>query len=242
MRGTKKIIMVIASFFLIAGLAPHAWAEENTMRNDMGRNPAGLEGEVPSTQVPLSGTSLEECRLALRNDLTGCARWYGLQEKPQPDAWKYDKPEERHQRWYSVLGEPVPAPTREKVVILRGVHFDFDKANIRPDSAPLLDKNVDELKSAQTVRVRVEGHTDAVGSDQYNQRLSQKRAEAVKNYFISQGVDPSRITAVGEGESEPVADNVLSGEDNPEGRAKNRRVELHIETRTAAGEQTEEFH
>ena len=81
------------------------------------------------------------------------------------------------------------------------------------------------------MRVRVEGHTDSKGSDAYNQRLSQRRAEAVVKYLIGKGIDPSRLEAVGFGEGRPIAPNQNpDGSDNPTGRAKNRRTEFHVIT------------
>lgn len=118
---------------------------------------------------------------------------------------------------------PPPPPTKQKIV-LRAVHFDFNKSNIRPDARPVLDEAVQMLKQQGTVAVVVEGHTDSVGSDAYNMKLSHRRADAVKKYLESHGVAGSRIKTQGYGESRPVASN-----DTAEGRAQNRRVELHID-------------
>ena len=85
------------------------------------------------------------------------------------------------------------------------------------------------MNDRANMRVRVEGHTDSKGSDAYNQRLSQRRSESVVKYLISKGIDPSRLEAVGFGKSRPIAPNQNpDGGDNPIGRAKNRRVEVHI--------------
>jgi OOP family OmpA-OmpF porin len=111
---------------------------------------------------------------------------------------------------------------------LRGVNFDFDKSNIKTDFVPILDEAAQILKDNPTVQVSIEGHTDSIGSDAYNQRLSERRANAVKKYLVSRGVDASRLDAVGKGESEPIADNTKNGRDNPEGRAMNRRAELKV--------------
>jgi OOP family OmpA-OmpF porin len=107
--------------------------------------------------------------------------------------------------------------------VLRGVNFDFDKSNIRPDARPVLDEAISVLKSEGGVAVIAEGHTDAKGTDTYNQKLSERRANAVKEYLVRGGIPTSRIRVVGYGESRPVASN-----DNEEGRAQNRRVELRI--------------
>lgn len=122
----------------------------------------------------------------------------------------------------AVAEAPPPVPTKEKIV-LRGVHFDFNKANIRADAKPILDQAAAALKEQSSVDVTVEGHTDNIGSDAYNQKLSVRRAEAVRDYLAGQGVATSRMTVVGKGESAPVASN-----DTEDGRAQNRRVELLV--------------
>lgn len=105
---------------------------------------------------------------------------------------------------------------------LQGVNFDFDKATIKPESASILDHAV-EVLNQQAVSVRVEGHTDSRGSDAYNKVLSDKRAHSVMSYLVSKGIDAARLTAVGYGESAPIAPN-----DSAENMAKNRRVDLVV--------------
>jgi outer membrane protein OmpA-like peptidoglycan-associated protein len=118
---------------------------------------------------------------------------------------------------------PAPAPAMKRKMILRGVNFDFDKSAIRPDARPILDEAIRTLKAEPTIRVRIEGHTDSIGSDQYNMRLSQRRADAVRQYMINGGIAASRLEAVGKGKREPVASN-----DTADGRAQNRRAELIV--------------
>ena len=77
--------------------------------------------------------------------------------------------------------------------------------------------------------MRIEGHTDSIGSDSYNQALSERRAQAVKAYLVSKGISATRLSTEGKGESEPIADNTKNGRDNPEGRAMNRRAELKVQ-------------
>lgn len=125
--------------------------------------------------------------------------------------------------------QPVPAvaapapPAVKKKLVLRGVNFDFDKSNIRADAAPILNEAAATLQSESQAAVSVEGHTDAVGSDAYNQKLSERRAHAVAEYLATHGVERSRLSTVGYGESKPVATN-----DSADGRAENRRVELRV--------------
>lgn len=119
--------------------------------------------------------------------------------------------------------EPPPPPAAKRKIVLRGVNFDFDKATIRPDARPILDAAIDVLRQEPGINVSVQGHTDSVGSKEYNLRLSQRRAEAVTRYLVAGGIEASRLTPVGYGESDPVATN-----DTADGRAQNRRVELRV--------------
>lgn len=124
---------------------------------------------------------------------------------------------------------PLASPSASKKIVLRGINFDFDKASIKKEFGPVLDEAAQILKDNPKVQVVVEGHTDAKGSDEYNLRLSERRAKAVKQYLVSQGVEASRLDTVGKGEKEPIADNTKNGKDNPEGRAMNRRAELKVQ-------------
>jgi len=190
-----------------------------------------LRGAEDATLVPQQ----EGPAACLPSD-AACSRWYYLNEKPRPDAWQADRaPYSKKQRWYHV-GKP-PAPIQPRVIVLEGVNFDFDKWDLRPDALPILERNLGELQS-ERVRVKVVGHTDERGTDEYNQRLSEKRAQSVMNYYLSRGVPQERLSSEGRGESEPIATNepVDEGRDTPEehkfadpGRAKNRRIELHIQ-------------
>lgn len=124
-----------------------------------------------------------------------------------------------------VFYEDVKEPARviPERMILRGVQFDSNSANIKPVSIPVLDKNVELLRQNPELRVVIEAHTDSMGSEDYNSKLSLKRAEAIYNYFTSQGISANRMKAVGLGETRPIADNSTA-----EGRALNRRVEIQI--------------
>lgn len=108
-----------------------------------------------------------------------------------------------------------------EVIDLRGVNFDFDKCNLRPDAVEILNNAVGVLKSNE-LRVSVEGHTDAVGTDAYNQKLSECRAKVVYDYLLENGVEGGKLTgSKGFGESQPIDTN-----ETAEGRARNRRTEL----------------
>lgn len=113
---------------------------------------------------------------------------------------------------------------KAQVIELRDVNFEFNKATLTPDSRSVLDGIAKSLAGQPTMEIRIEGHTDSIGTDAYNLRLSKARAASVRDYLISRGVTASRLSSEGFGESRPVADN---GTD--EGRAMNRRVELKVE-------------
>ena len=118
---------------------------------------------------------------------------------------------------------PAPPPVKKKIV-LRGVNFDFDKSNIRADARPVLDEAIATLKQEGEISIIAEGHTDGRGTDEYNQGLSMRRANAVRDYLVAGGVSASRISVAGYGKSRPVASNATD-----DGRAQNRRVELRIQ-------------
>jgi len=109
------------------------------------------------------------------------------------------------------------------LMTLTGVNFAYDRSQIDASSAGILDRAVTALKEANTVRVRIVGHTDSRGSAEYNQGLSVRRANAVRDYFVSKGIAASRLTTAGEGETNPVASN-----NTDSGRYENRRVDLHV--------------
>ncbi len=111
----------------------------------------------------------------------------------------------------------------EKLLSLEGINFDTDESSIKSDSEGILNNAISVLSDNASVHVRVEGHTDSRGSDAYNQQLSQKRAEAVTAYLIDGGVSADRLSAVGYGESAPVAPN-----DTAENMHRNRRVDLIV--------------
>jgi OOP family OmpA-OmpF porin len=121
---------------------------------------------------------------------------------------------------------PAPAPqtpAASKVTYAADAFFDFDKATLKPAGKAKLDDLVGKVKGINLEVIIAVGHTDSVGSDVYNQKLSVKRAESVKAYLVSKGIEKNRIYTEGKGEKQPVADNKTT-----EGRAKNRRVEIEV--------------
>lgn len=114
---------------------------------------------------------------------------------------------------------------REEVISTSNVHFAFNKSVIKATSYPVLNQILADIQSRPEIqRVRVEGHTDNVGSDEYNQKLSEQRANSVLSYFVKQGYPSDKIQAVGAGEANPIDDNTTKN-----GRAQNRRVEFHLQ-------------
>jgi len=111
-----------------------------------------------------------------------------------------------------------------QTVVLRGVNFEFNKATLTKYSENILWKAYNAMNANPDVRVVITGHTDNVGSQKYNQSLSLKRAQAVKNWLVEKGIDSKRMRTVGRGQNEPVASN-----DTEDGRLENRRIEFYVE-------------
>ena len=129
-----------------------------------------------------------------------------------------------------VVPKPAPppvvaraAPVSEKVTFAADAFFDFDKSVLKPEAKAKLDDLVAKTKAVALEVIIAVGHTDAVGADAYNQKLSVARSEAVKAYLVSKGIEKNRVYTEGKGEKQPVADNKTA-----EGRAKNRRVEIEV--------------
>ncbi|MEJ8821014.1 outer membrane protein OmpA [Variovorax humicola] len=118
---------------------------------------------------------------------------------------------------------PPPAVAASKVTFAADAFFDFDKSVLKPEGRAKLDDLVSKIKGVNLEVIIAVGHTDSIGSDAYNQRLSVRRAESVKAYLVSKGIERNRVYTEGKGEKQPVADNRTK-----EGRAKNRRVEIEV--------------
>ncbi|MEW6196117.1 MAG: OmpA family protein [Bacteroidota bacterium] len=156
-----------------------------------------------------------------------CQLYSGLSvEKPEPVD--YDRIEEmikshipREVVKEVVVEKPVTSESEKWVLV--GVNFDFNSAKITPESYPILYDAAKTLLKYPDMKVEIQGYTDNIGSEQYNKTLSQRRADTVKKYLLSKGVSQDRLTSVGYGESNPIADNKTA-----DGRAMNRRIEFKI--------------
>lgn len=124
-------------------------------------------------------------------------------------------------------GEPAPGsvkrPPTEKITLDTDTYFDFDKAELKPEGQRKLDEIASRLRKMELEVVVATGHTDSIGTEEYNASLSQRRAAAVKTFLESRGLPGNRIHTDGKGETQPVASNVTQ-----DGRAKNRRVEVEV--------------
>jgi OOP family OmpA-OmpF porin len=171
--------------------------------------PAAQNASQSSAPAPAPAPQVEQAPAAVQAPSQADAP--GLSAAPAPAA----------------AASPAPAPTpvaaSSKVTYAADAFFDFNKSVIKPEAKAKLDDLVDKIKAINLEVIIAVGHTDAVGSDEYNQKLSMRRSNAVKAYLINKGVDKTRIYTEGKGEKQPVADNSTK-----EGRAKNRRVEIEV--------------
>jgi OmpA-OmpF porin, OOP family len=123
-----------------------------------------------------------------------------------------------------------PVPSSEKVTYAAAAFFDFDKATLKPEAKTKLDDLVSKTKEINLEVIIAVGHTDGIGTDAYNDKLSVRRAESIKTYLTSKGVEANRVYTEGKGKKQPVADNKTA-----EGRQKNRRVEIEVVGTRATG-------
>ncbi len=131
-----------------------------------------------------------------------------------------DEPNQNIKLTLRYKGYTPPSKDNPPRFVLKGVNFDTGKATIRPESFPRLDSVVEYMTHKKSARIQISGHTDNVGNAKANKQLSERRAQACRNYLIEKGIDGSRIEAVGYGDERPIAPN-----DTREGRQKNRRIE-----------------
>ncbi len=217
MRRTMKKLNKVAIMFAVATVAGSAFAAGSTINSDNWRNGHGNliwkngtnelcwrdAGWTPATAAPGCDGALEAPKAAAPAPAAAAPA-------PAPAA--------------APAPAPAPAPVAaQKVTYAADAFFDFDKSVLKPEGRAKLDDLVSKIQGINLEVIIAVGHTDSVGSDAYNQKLSVRRAEAVKAYLISKGIERNRIYTEGKGEKQPVADNRTA-----EGRAKNRRVEVEV--------------
>ena len=123
---------------------------------------------------------------------------------------------------YKSIGTSTGNEPQENWVLI-GINFDFNKATIKPESIPILYNTAEILLKNPDVKVEIQGYTDNIGSEKYNQKLSMRRAQSVKNFLVAKGVAADRLTTVGFGKTKEIMDN-----NTKQGRGLNRRIELKI--------------
>jgi OOP family OmpA-OmpF porin len=212
MRRTMKKLNKVATLFAVATVAGSAFAAGSTINSDNWRNGHG-------NLIWKNGTNELCWRDAYWTPATAAPGCDGALQAPAaaPAA-------------PAPVAAPAPAPApaapavaAQKVTYAADAFFDFDKSVLKPEGRAKLDDLVSKIQGINLEVIIAVGHTDSIGSDAYNQRLSVRRAEAVKAYLVSKGIERNRIYTEGKGEKQPVADNRTA-----EGRAKNRRVEVEV--------------
>ena len=211
-----KKLNKVAIMFAVATVAGSAFAAGSTINSDNWRNGHG-------NLIWKNGTNELCWRDAFWTPATAAPGCDGALEAPRAAA-----PAPAAAAPAAPAAKPAPAPApapvaAQKVTYAADAFFDFDKSVLKPEGRAKLDDLVGKVKGINLEVIIAVGHTDSIGSDAYNQRLSVRRAEAVKAYLVSKGIERNRIYTEGKGEKQPVADNRTA-----EGRAKNRRVEIEV--------------
>ena len=153
----------------------------------------------------------------------GCATQEEPKPAPQPQQVPPPPPPKPAPAPEPKKEAPKPKPVAEKVTFAADVTFDIDKSTLKPEGRAKLDDLANKVKSINLEVVIAIGHADEIGSHAYNDKLSVRRAESVKAYLVSKGVEPNRVYTEGKGKRQPIASNKTK-----EGRAKNRRVEIEV--------------
>jgi len=212
MKKLNKLAMLVAA----AALATTAVAQDvNNWRNSSGEVWKNNSGECWRNSSWTPATAAKGCDGALA-PAPAPAPAPAAAPAPAPAAAPAPAP--------ARPPAPAPAPAAAtKVTYAADAFFDFDKAVLKPEGKAKLDDLVNKIKAINLEVIIAVGHTDSVGSDAYNQKLSVRRSEAVKAYLVTKGIEKNRVYTEGKGEKQPVADNKTT-----EGRAKNRRVEIEV--------------
>jgi OmpA-OmpF porin, OOP family len=212
-----KKLNKVASLFATAALA--------SSFTGVGVSAQTVDNWVSGTGLPWKNGTNELCwRDSVWTPATGLQGCDGVPPPPPPPAPPAPAPQAAPAPAPAAPAPVVvPAPTSEKVTFAADAFFDFDKAVLKPEGRAKLDDLVSKMSGLNLEVIIAVGHTDSVGTVAYNQKLSIRRAEAVKTYLVGKGVEKNRVYTEGKGEKQPVADNKTA-----EGRAKNRRVEIEV--------------
>jgi OmpA-OmpF porin, OOP family len=222
-RRTMKKLNKVALLFAVAAMATAASAQTRVAAADGGRridNWQNGSGELAWK----NGTNQLCWRNANWTPATAAVGCDGALVPPPPPAPA--PPPAAQPAPPAAAPAPAPAPqppAATKATYAADAFFDFDRAALKPEGRAKLDDLIGKVKGVNLEVIIAVGHTDSVGADAYNQKLSVRRAEAVKGYLVSKGIEKNRVYTEGKGEKQPVADNRTA-----EGRAKNRRVEIEV--------------
>jgi outer membrane protein OmpA-like peptidoglycan-associated protein len=223
MRSALPLVLVLAGTTVLQGCAtdyPH-------QRTAAGATVGAITGAVVGHQLNHRNGAYYGAAIGA---LAGGAVGHYMDRQQQELRQSLEEERRRNQIQIQRMGD-----NSLKVTLDSEVSFAFDSAEIKPAFQPSLDKLAALLNKYNKTTVRIVGHTDAVGSDQYNQDLSERRAYAVADYLANRGVDPRRLTAEGRGKREPRASNATEA-----GRQLNRRVEIFV-TPIVEGQQNDAY-
>jgi len=211
MKKLNKVALVIAAAALATAAGAQSIDNWRSATGDVWKNSTGLcwrdANWTPATAAP-------GCDGAIAAPAPAPAPAAAAAPAPAPSAAPAPAPKP---------AAPPPPPAATKVTYAADAFFDFNKSVLKPEGKAKLDDLAGKVKGINLEVIIAVGHTDSVGSDAYNQKLSVKRAEAVKAYLVSKGIEKNRVYTEGKGEKQPVADNKTK-----EGQAKNRRVEIEV--------------
>ncbi len=211
MKKLNKVALVIAAAALATAAGAQSIDNWRSATGDVWKNSTGLcwrdANWTPATAAP-------GCDGAIAAPAPAPAPAPAAAPAPAPAAAPAPAP---------APAAPPPPPAATKVTYAADAFFDFNKSVLKPEGKAKLDDLAGKVKGINLEVIIAVGHTDSVGSDAYNQKLSVKRAEAVKAYLVSKGIEKNRVYTEGKGEKQPVADNKTK-----EGQAKNRRVEIEV--------------